>query len=87
AFKGEQGIKDAFDYGAKITGVTVHFVDEKMDHGPIILQGAVKIKETDTRESLEAKIHKLEHKLYPQAIELFLDGKLNISGRKVPVTR
>lgn len=91
AFKGEQGIRDAFEYGAKITGVTVHFVDEKMDHGPIIIQGAVKIKETDTLESLEAKIHKLEHKLYPQAIELFLDGKLEISGRKVcprkPVTR
>jgi len=83
AFKGEQAIKDAFDYGAKITGVTVHFVDEEMDHGPIILQEAVKIKETDTQESLEAKIHKLEHKLYPQAIELFLEGNLNISGRKV----
>ncbi len=88
ASKGEQGIKDAFDYGAKITGVTVHFVDEEIDHGPIILQGAVEIKKTDTLESLESKIHRLEHKLYPQAIALFLEGKLNITGRKVyPVTR
>jgi phosphoribosylglycinamide formyltransferase 1 len=88
AFKGEQAIKDAFDYGAKITGVTVHFVDDKMDHGPIILQSAVKIEEKDTLESLEAKIHKLEHKLYSRAIELFLEGKLEISGRKVkPATR
>ena len=82
SFKGEHGIRDAFDYGAKITGVTVHFVDEQMDHGPIILQGAVEIKETDTLESLESKIHKLEHQLYPKAIKLFLEGKLKISGRK-----
>ncbi len=85
AFKGEHGIQDAFDYGAKVTGVTVHFVDEKMDHGPIILQGIVEIKENDTLESLEAKIHKLEHKLYPRAIKLFLEGKLKISGRKTRI--
>ncbi len=83
AFKGEQAIKDAFDYGVKFTGVTVHFVDEEMDHGPIILQGALKIEENDTLEKLEVKIHKLEHKLYPVAIELFLEGKLRILGRKV----
>ena len=83
AFKGEQAIKDAFDYGVKATGVTVHFVDELMDHGPIILQTAVKVEETDTLGSLEAKIHKLEHKIYPRAINLFLEGKLEISGRKV----
>jgi phosphoribosylglycinamide formyltransferase-1 len=85
AFKGEQGIKDAFDYGVKTTGVTVHFVDEEMDHGPIILQGVVKIEEKDTLETLEEKIHKLEHKLYPAAIELFLEGKLRIIKRKVKI--
>ncbi|MFH1492526.1 MAG: phosphoribosylglycinamide formyltransferase [Candidatus Omnitrophota bacterium] len=85
AFKGEHGIRDAFDYGAKITGVTVHFVDEKMDHGPIILQGIVEIKERDTLESLESKIHKLEHKLYPRAIRLFQAGKLRVSGRKTQI--
>ncbi|MDD5595629.1 MAG: phosphoribosylglycinamide formyltransferase, partial [Candidatus Omnitrophica bacterium] len=78
AFKGGHAIKDAFDYGQKVTGVTVHFVDEKMDHGPIILQATVGIEEDDTLESLEAKIHKLEHKLYPQAISLFAEGKLKI---------
>lgn len=86
SFKGTQGIKDAFDYGVKVTGVTVHFVDEKMDHGPIILQEAVKIEEDDTLESLEAKIHKIEHKLYPKVIELFVEGKLKIEARKVKIT-
>jgi phosphoribosylglycinamide formyltransferase-1 len=85
SFKGAQAIKDAFDYGVKLTGVTVHFVDEKTDHGPIILQQAVKVEESDTLESLEAKIHKVEHKLYPQAVKLFVEGKLKIEGRKVKI--
>jgi phosphoribosylglycinamide formyltransferase-1 len=85
AFKGAHAIKDAFDYGAKTTGVTVHFVDEKMDHGPIILQASVTIEETDTLESLEAKIHKVEHKIYPQAVRLFTEGKLKIEGRKTRI--
>jgi len=85
SFKGAAGIKDAFDYGVKTTGVTVHFVDERMDHGPIILQQAVKIEESDTLESLEAKIHKVEHKIYPQAINLFVEGKLKIEGRRVRI--
>ncbi|MDD4900351.1 MAG: phosphoribosylglycinamide formyltransferase [Candidatus Omnitrophica bacterium] len=83
AFKGGHAIKDAFDYGVKVTGVTVHFVDEKMDHGPIILQEEVEIKQGDTLESLEERIHKIEHKLYPKAISLFIEGKLKIEGRKV----
>jgi len=86
SFKGAHGIKDAFEYGAKLSGVTVHFVDEKMDHGPIILQQAVSIEEDDTLESFEARIHKVEHRLYPQAINLFLEGKLEIQGRKVKIT-
>lgn len=85
AFKGAQGIKDAFDYGVKVSGVTVHFVDVKMDHGPIILQKSVKIEEDDTLESLEAKIHKIEHRLYPQAIRLYVEGKLKLEGRKVKI--
>jgi len=86
SFKGGEAIKDAFNYGAKIIGVTVHFVDEKMDHGPIILQQALKIEEEDTSESLEVKIHKIEHKLYPEAIRLFAEGKLKLEGRKVRIT-
>lgn len=85
SFKGVHGIEDAFRYGVKVTGVTVHFVDEKMDHGPIVLQEAVKIKEDDTLESLEAKIHKIEHKIYPQAIKLFVEGKLRTEDRKIKV--
>ncbi len=84
-FKGAHGIEDAFNYGVKVTGVTVHFVDEEMDHGPIILQEAVKIKQTDTLESLEARVHKLEHKIYPRAIALFIEGKLRIVDRKVNI--
>ena len=85
-FKGSFAIKDAFEYGAKVTGVTVHFVDEKMDHGPVILQSALKIEESDTAETLEAKIHKVEHKLYPEAIRLFLEGKLKLENRKVRIS-
>jgi len=85
-FKGEEGIKDTFDYGVKVTGVTVHFVDEEMDHGPIILQRQVAIEEDDTLESLETKIHKVEHKLYPEAIKLFVEGRLTVEGRKVRIS-
>ena len=83
SFKGAHAIKDAFDYGVKLTGVTVHFVDEKMDHGPIILQEALRVRDKDSLESLEEKIHKLEHKIYSQAINLFLSGRLRIRGRRV----
>jgi len=85
SFKGAHAIKDAFDYGVKLTGVTVHFVDEKMDHGAIILQELVKKTQKDTVQSLEAKIHKVEHKLYPEAINLFVRGKLRIKGRIVEI--
>jgi len=86
SFKGEEGIKDAFEYGVKVTGVTVHFVDEEMDHGPIILQKEIKIEETDTLESLESRIHKVEHKLYPEALKLLVEGRLSVEGRKVKIT-
>lgn len=76
-FKGNQAIKDALTEGAKITGVTVHFVDELVDHGPVILQEKVKIQEGETLKSLEEKIHRVEHKLYPRAIRLFLENRLS----------
>ena len=85
SFKGAHAIRDAFDYGVKLTGVTVHFVDEKMDHGPIILQEPLRVRDRESLESLEEKIHKLEHQAYPQALNLFLSGKLKIKGRKVRV--
>jgi phosphoribosylglycinamide formyltransferase-1 len=85
SFKGTQAIEDAFNYGVKVAGVTVHFVDQEMDHGPIILQVPVKINDNDTLESLEAKIHKIEHKLYPEAVRLFVEGRLRVEGRRVKI--
>ena len=85
SFKGEHGIKDAFDYGVKVTGVTVHFVDKELDAGPVILQKCVTVEPGDTLDSLEEKIHALEHELYPEAVRLFVGGKLEVTGRKVKI--
>ena len=86
SFKGLHGIRDAFDYGVKLTGVTVHFVDRELDAGPVIFQGAVEISEKDTPETLEERMHKKEHELYPRAVRLFVEGKLRIEGRKVRIS-
>jgi phosphoribosylglycinamide formyltransferase-1 len=85
SFKGSHGIKDAFEYGVKITGPTVHFVTLDMDAGPVILQSPVKVTEDDTEETLAQAIHEEEHKIYPRAIQLFVEGKLKIEGRKVRI--
>lgn len=85
AFVGASAIHDAFDYGVKVTGVTVHFANEKFDAGPIIAQESVVVDEIDTAEMLEAKIHEVEHRLLPMAVQLFADGRLVIEGRKVRV--
>jgi phosphoribosylglycinamide formyltransferase-1 len=83
SFPGLHAQKEAFDYGVKLSGCTVHFVDEGLDSGPIILQKAVKVKEDDTEETLTKRILKEEHKLYFHAIQLFAQGRLTINGRKV----
>jgi len=83
AFKGTHAIKDAFEHGVKVTGPTVHFVVEELDNGAIILQEPVCVDSQDTLESLEEKIHQAEHRIYPEAIDLFVRGKLKIEGRKV----
>lgn len=85
SFKGTKGIKDTFTYGCKVAGVTIHLIDDKMDHGPIILQESVKVQEKDTLETLSEKVHNLEYKIYPKAIQLFIEGRLKIRGRKVTV--
>lgn len=85
SFKGVNAIERAWKYGAKVTGVTVHFLDEKVDHGPIIAQKAMTIKADEPLDSVEAGIHKIEHKLYPQAIEAVLNGRVKIKGRNVKV--
>ena len=69
SFKGAHAIEQAFKYGVKYTGVTIHYVDEGMDTGSIIAQQTVKITKRDTVETLEKKIHKVEHKLYPKVIK------------------
>jgi len=85
AFPGPSGIRDAFEYGVKVTGVTVHFANEKFDEGPIIAQGTVEIAEDDTLESLEAKIHEVEHRLYPAVLQLIAEGRVSIVGRKTRI--
>jgi len=85
SFKGIDAQRQALEYGVKITGCTTHFMDEKPDHGPIILQAAVKVKEDDNRESLAERILKVEHQILPRSIDLFEQGRLIIEGRKVKI--
>jgi len=85
AFAGASGIRDAFEHGVKVTGVTVHFADEVFDRGPIIAQESVRIAEDDTIATLEAKIHDVEHRLIVEAVRLFSEGRLEIDGRRVHV--
>lgn len=86
SFPGTNAVKQALMYGVKFTGCTVHFVDEGVDTGPIILQAVVPINDTDTEESLLERIHKEEHRIYPEAVRLFGEGKLRIEGRRVLVS-
>jgi len=83
SFLGLHAQEQAVVHGVKISGCTVHFVDEGVDSGPIILQKAVEVSDDDTEESLAAKILKEEHQIYPRAIQLFSEGRLIIKGRKV----
>jgi phosphoribosylglycinamide formyltransferase 1 len=83
SFKGLNAQKQAFDYGVKISGCTVHFIDDNIDTGPIIIQESVPIYDSDTEEDISKRILKIEHKLYPLAVKLFSDGKLRLEGRKV----
>ena len=85
SFKGTHGIKEAFEHGVKVTGPTVHFVTEGLDDGPIIIQEAICVEPQDTLESLADKIHQVEHRVYPKAIDLFARGKLKMEGRRVIV--
>jgi len=85
SFPGAHGIRDAFDHGVKITGVTVHFADEQFDQGPIIAQSRVPIAEGDTIEELESRIHAVEHVLYPQVLAAIAEGRVIVEGRKVRV--
>jgi phosphoribosylglycinamide formyltransferase-1 len=85
AFSGLHAQRQALEHGVKVTGATVHLVDEELDHGPIVLQGAVPVLEDDDEETLSARILKEEHRLYPEAIALVLDGRVRVSGRRAVI--
>jgi phosphoribosylglycinamide formyltransferase-1 len=85
AFPGLHAQKQALDYGVKVSGCTVHFVDEGIDSGPVILQKAVPVIERDDEESLSARILEQEHELYPEAVRLFCEGRIKIDGRRVSI--
>lgn len=80
SFKGAHAIQDAFDFGVKVTGVTVHFANADYDKGPIIAQRAVEVLESDTVDSLEARIHAVEHELYPHVIQLLSERRVTVDA-------
>jgi phosphoribosylglycinamide formyltransferase-1 len=85
AFPGLHAQRQALDHGAKVAGCTVHFVDEAVDAGPIVLQAAVPVLPGDTEDTLAARILVEEHRLYPAAVRLFAEGRLEVDGRRVVV--
>ena len=82
SFKGAHAIQDAYDYGVKVTGVTVHFADDKYDCGPIIAQQALAVEEGWTVDELEEHIHAIEHKLYPDTIQLLAEGRVRVRDNR-----
>ncbi len=85
SFPGAHGAKDALEYGVKFTGCTVHFVDTGVDTGPIILQAIVPVNQDDTEDTLLDRIHPIEHRILPEAIQLFAEKKIIVDGRKVRI--
>lgn len=85
AFPGLRAQRQALEYGVKYTGCTVHFVTHEVDAGPIILQAVVEVRDDDTEESLAERILKKEHEIYPEAVRLFVEGRLKVEGRRVKI--
>ncbi|MBR1396478.1 MAG: phosphoribosylglycinamide formyltransferase [Selenomonadaceae bacterium] len=85
SFPGAHAHRDVLNYGVKVSGCTVHFVDEGTDSGPIIMQAAVAVKDDDTEETLSARVLEQEHIIYPKAIQLYVEGRLKIDGRHVKI--
>ena len=83
SFRGMDAFSQALEYGVKWTGTTIHVVDEDVDHGPIVYQRPVPIREDDTHESLKARIQRAEYRAYPRAIKMFIEGRPKIEGRKI----
>ncbi|MBB6670167.1 phosphoribosylglycinamide formyltransferase [Cohnella nanjingensis] len=87
AFPGIRAIRQALEYGVKLTGATVHYVDGGMDSGPILAQRAVEIRDDDTEETLAARVHAVEHELLPRAVRWIAEGRVALDGRIVTVRR
>jgi phosphoribosylglycinamide formyltransferase-1 len=85
AFPGTSAVAEALAWGVKVTGVTVHLVDEQVDHGPVVFQEAIPVLEDDTWDSLEARVHAVEHRLLPAAVRALVEGRVVIEGRHVRV--
>lgn len=85
SFPGAHGVRDALAWGVKMTGTTIHFVDEDVDHGPIIAQEAIPVGPDDTEETLHERVKQIERRLYPEVIRLFAAGRLRVEGRQVRV--
>lgn len=85
SFPGAHAHRDVLAYGVKFSGCTVHFVDEGMDSGPIIMQAAVPVLEGDTEETLAARVLEQEHRIFPESIKLYVEGRLHTEGRKVHI--
>lgn len=85
AFPGAHGVRDALDYGAKVSGSTVHFVDNEVDHGPILLQESVPVRPGDTEQTLHERIKEVEHRMLPEACRLVLEGRVRVENRRVLV--
>jgi phosphoribosylglycinamide formyltransferase-1 len=85
AFPGLHAQRQALEHGVKVSGCTVHLVDEQCDHGPIVLQAAVPVRDDDTEETLSARILEQEHRIYPEAVGLHASGRLRVEGRAVRV--
>jgi phosphoribosylglycinamide formyltransferase-1 len=86
AFPGAHAVRDALAWGVKVTGVTVHLVDEQVDHGPIVLQEAIEVRDDDDWDSLESRVHAVEHRLLPAAVRALLQDRLVVEGRAVRIT-
>lgn len=85
AFRGLRAQQRALEYGVKVAGCTVHLVDEKVDHGPIVIQAPVPVFEDDTPESLAERILREEHRIYPEAVQFFAEGRVRVEGRRAQI--
>ena len=85
SFPGAHAVRDALDFGVRVSGTTVHLIDHEVDHGPILLQEAVRVEPGDTEETLHERIKNVEHRLLPQACRLMLEGKVRVDGTSVTI--